>query len=252
MITILLLVSRTDYLHRVFASLEALECDSSNITLLTIVDGNEAFVEARNRTMESKFKERLCIQYLEGKKSNYNMALRRKRIAEINNFAKDYIKTKWLFGIEDDTVFPSHTLRSLESDYLDHPFAGFIEAVEVGRWNIPHIGAWKVDDIYNPTSFKTLLPSKEMLVEPIDAGGLYCYLTKSENFVDYDFLEYKEYGLGPDVGFGIDLRRKGLTNYIDWSVNCIHVTKSRDIIVNNDVQVLTYNKTEKGWRNESS
>lgn len=176
------------------------------------------------------------------------MALRRKRIAELNNFAKDYIKTKWLFAVEDDTVVPSDTLVKLQRDYNNHPYAGFIEGVEVGRWNIPHIGAWRTDDIYNPTRFESLLPNYELRIEPIDAGGLYCYLTKSENFLDHDFLDFKQYGLGPDVGFGMGLRQKGLKNYIDWSIKCRHLTKRGEIILDSNIDQVILNKTEKGWR----
>jgi hypothetical protein len=32
------------------------------------------------------------------------------------------------------------------TDYQAHPHAGFIEGVELGRWNFPCVGAWPADD----------------------------------------------------------------------------------------------------------
>lgn len=182
---------------------------------------------------------------------NFSREHRRMRIAKINNYAKQFIQDcKYIFGIEDDTLFPTDALRKLKKHYETKPFAGFIEGVEVGRWGVPSIGAWIADDIYDPSRIESVMPGKG--IQEIDAGGLYCYLTKRESYEQHDFTDFKQYGLGPDVGFGLDLRQQGLKNYIDWTIDCAHGTKHGEITAKNTViEQVVYNKINERWRNET-
>ena len=60
---------------------------------------------------------------------------RRRRIAAIHNEIHKLIKPcEYVFLIEDDGALPPDALSRLLADYKAHPYAGFIEGVELGRW----------------------------------------------------------------------------------------------------------------------
>lgn len=255
--TIIMPVSRSTYLDKLFYSLEILQCDAANTNLLVIVDGDaKLFIEVRNKVEMSKFAQRLCIQF----KSKhvlrkYDVLGRRMRIADIHNEIKMHLwESDYIFGIEDDTIVPSNSLKKLLADYALYPYAGFIEGVEVGRWGIPYVGAWNTDNVYEPTEMVSVtVEKKDDKVEQIDAGGMYCFLTKHATYTNHLFKPFDNNGLGPDVDFGIELRREGLLNYIDWSVLCIHKTGDKDItLTNSEPRVVTFKKKEGRWRQHNS
>lgn len=250
-VTIFLPVSRATYLQQVFTALELLDCDREKTNLLVLVDGDATlFIDARNRTELSKFASRLCVQW-KSKHTlrHYDIAGRRMRIADIHNDAKQYIgECEFIFGVEDDTIIQSNSLKKLLADFGRYPYAGFIQGVQLGRWGIPHVGAWLFDDIYEPTKITSATPNKGVL--PIDAGGFYCYLTRKVDFVKHDYKPFDGNSLGPDVDFGIELRRAGIQNYIDWSIETIHKSKDKDITpMNTEVRNVTFMKNAHGrWR----
>lgn len=250
-VTIFLPVSRQQYLHQVFSALELLECDKDKTNLLVVVDGDAPlFVEARNFCENSKFGQRLAVQFdSKHNKRHYDILGRRMRIADIHNFAKDQIgECDYVFGVEDDTVIQPSSLKKLIRDYVEHPFAGYISGVQLGRWGIPYVGAWMVDDVYEPKRITSDVP-KQGLTE-VDAAGFYCYLTKRETFVGHDYKPFENNGLGPDVDFGIELRRQGLINYIDWSIQTTHLSKDKRInLFNTEPMVIEFTKNQQGrWR----
>lgn len=260
MTTIILLVSRPQYLELVFAGLELLECDSKQTNLLVIVDGDsELFVTTRNKTEISKFNDRLCVQYKsKDKMKNNDLNHRRRRIADIHNFAKQFIKkSQFIFCMEDDTTFGVGTLTRLLRNYEMLPYAGFIQGSQIGRHGIAHYGAWKVDDIYEPTQIRSLLPSnmstpwKDHIGE-CDAGGLFCVLTRAENYMAHDFKPFDSGDLGPDFDYGLELRRQGYRNYTDWGITCNHHVKGGVIKPSNtDTQVVQFIKIENRWRQKT-
>ena len=142
--TIILPISRDQHLLKVFASLELLECDRERTSLLAVVDGEpDLFRTALNLVEQSKFAQRLCVQGdIPGPRKEFSINTRRRRIAAIHNEIRKLIKPcEYVFLIEDDGVLPAHALSRLLADYQAHPYAGFIEGVELGRWGIPHVGA---------------------------------------------------------------------------------------------------------------
>lgn len=260
-VTIVLFVSRDLILERLFARLELMTCDRTKTNLLAMVDGDpNLFLKVRNFVNESKFNERLSIQYVNPKsnlvpKYNYN-PMRKNRIADIHNESKKYMwESEFVFGLEDDTIPPQNALTKLLRGYATKPYAGVIEGLELGRWNIPYIGAWRVDDIYEPKDFRSIaMPAPEdrkELIE-IDAGGFYCYLTRHEEYTRHQYKAFeggKQFG--PDIDYGIALRRKGLFNYIDASVVCDHYTETKFAInpTNTPVTETRLMKEKSGiWR----
>lgn len=253
MITIILPISRHEYLDTVFAGLEFLDISMQEVNLLTIVDGDVSLYEkARNYVELSKFNERLCVQYkTKDKKKNYDMNHRRLRIANIHNYAKQYIqKSDYIFCIEDDTTFQPDTLKRLIKNYTILPFAGFIQGLQVGRWGINHYGVWKADSIYDISSITSMLRG-DGLVE-CDAGGLYCMMTKAEIYMAHNFQPFNGGDLGPDVDYGIELRKQGYKNYTDWQIPCNHHVK--DGIIEpyaTDIQQVKFIKVDNRFRQKT-
>jgi hypothetical protein len=203
--------------------LELLECDRERTSLLAFIDGEaDLFSTARNLVEQSKFAERLCVQGgIPGERRDFSINTRRRRIAAIHNEIRKLIKPcDYAFLIEDDGVLPPDALSRLMADYLAHPYAGFIEGVELGRWGIPHAGAWRADDVYDMKRLESAMPGSG--VEEIDAGGLYACLTRFNQYINHEFRPYDGCALGPDVEWGIALRQQGYKNFIDWSVAVEH------------------------------
>lgn len=249
MVTIIIPISRDLCLERLFASLE-LMTTPLHTNLLTIVDGNDKklYEKARNLTEMSKFEQRLCVFRNKPQVQRLSIPARRLRIATIHNELKQYlVNSEYIFGIEDDTIVPPHTLNRLLRDYQSKPHAGFIQGAEIGRWGVNYIGAWQVDDIYDSKQFTSL--QKGDGLQEIDAGGLYCFLTKTETYLAHEFKPYKENVMGPDVDFGMALRQQGMRNYINWNIKCKHYNRNGGIIEfsNTDTVQVQYTLHRKKW-----
>lgn len=251
-ITIFIPISRDLILERLFASLEMLHCERENVSLFTYVDSKNMrlYEKVRNYTQESKFGERICIQRrIKGDNpKEFAVELRRKRISDIKNESRQYINNcDYVFGIEDDTIVPPHALKSLLKGYSRFPHAGFIQGVEVGRWGVPYVGAWKVDDIYETKQFRSLMPENGL--KECDTGGFYCYLTPFMLY-DREYQPFDNNSLGPDAQYGIELRREGYKNYTDWGVKCAHHRAKGEplTLFQGNIAELEYNKHENHWR----
>lgn len=256
-VTIILPISRLETLMTIFPRLEFLECDKTKTNLLTIVDGDSnLFVKARNYTEMSKFEQKLCVMYeskLKQKIKEYDYVSRRVKIAKIHNFAKQFISPcDYVFSIEDDTIFQPFSLSKLLKDYWLYPNAGAIEGVQVGRWGIPYIGAWKINDIYNPTQFESVSVKKGVGIEEIDSFGMYCLLTKYKHYIEHEFKPFENNDMGPDFEFGLELRRQGMLNYIDWSVKTQHISENKNLSVDNtETRQVSFIKKGNRWRQSS-
>ncbi len=249
MVTIIVPISRDLILDKLFASLELLQTPP-NCNLLTIVDttSTKLFEKVRNKTQESRFNERLCIQYKTTPPKQLSIPNRRVRIANVHNEIKKYLqKSEFVFGIEDDTIVPTYALKRLLRQYQTKSNAGFIQGAQIGRWGVPYVGAWKADDIYEPTKFTTQLPSDEL--QEIDAGGLFCFLTRFETYAKHEFKTFDNNALGPDVNFGMSLRQQGMRNFVDWGIKTKHYNRNGDIIdfINTQPVQLEYFKYRNKW-----
>lgn len=249
MVNIVLLVSRDKYLRDVFDSLNALVCDLDT-NLFVYVDGDlNLFKKAREHVRRSKFKERLCVYRKKGLPNVSHIFNRRKRIGEIHDEIKNYIKDgEFIFLVEDDTLVPSDALELMLKDMWSHSNVGFISGVELGRWGFLHIGAWRVDDINDPRYIYSITDGEGL--DEVDAAGLYCCLTRRVNYISGMFKPFEKI-LGPDFTFGIDLRCKGFTNYVNKSIKCTHKTPKEDInFVNSEIIQIKFDKIEGsklGW-----
>lgn len=251
--TIILTVSRSDFLPEVITSLELLECDHTYVNLLCIVDGDaKLYTQVRNLVQDTKFNERLTVQFKSSKPvKRFDYIARRNRITAIHNFAKTQVGiADYVLLVEDDTIIPPNTLKTLYTAMSMDPAIVFAEGAEVGRWGIPYIGAWQFDDVYNPTKV-TSLSYERAGMEYIDAGGFYCSLIKADIYKSHEFETYES--LGPDISMGLKLRQKGYQCVIDWSVPCKHMyidsKQQRQILVPSEdtKQTTLERKNKNNW-----
>lgn len=228
MITIILAVSRADFLERVITAIELLECNKDETNLLCIVDGDDQlYLRTRNLVNDTKFAERLTVKAnLDDNRSKLDVPTRRRRIAAIHNQARGLVRHThgYVLSVEDDTTFRPDALQRLLRVAVNERAFAMAEGVELGRWGVPYVGAWEADDVYELTQLKSI-QNKQDITEAtkhdnIDAGGLYFALIKADLYKYHEFT--CENGLGPDVNFGIDNRRLGFENFIVWQVPCVH------------------------------
>lgn len=253
-VTIILPFSRPEYLNKIFHCLERLDVGRAEVNLITITDGsNELFVDVRNRTEDSKFSNRLAVQFTDKSPiKQYDLLNRRRRIANIHNELKQYIgKTDYIMGLEDDTLFPADTLKRLLNDLNFNPYAGVIQGTELGRHGLLHIGAWEVDDVYEPTAIASLDGSKEShgTVE-VDTGGMFCFLTKAKNYLEHNFKTFGNNDFGPDFDWTLALRQQGFKNYNNFDIRCTHKSPGGDLSINTNQPVkIKFVKNNQGrWR----
>ncbi len=183
---------------------------------------------------------------------------RRDRITEMLTLMQDTIRKmpeqyEMLFMVEDDTKIEQDTLHKLLKDYKEltdqQVKVGIIEGVQVGRHGIRMIGAWRCDDLENPTKMATIPYNRTGFFEKIDGGGLYCYIVPMKLFLEHTFYWHDEC-FAPDVTFGIELRKKGYTNIIDWTVVTGHCDQNGGVLYpNENCTVASYEKQENGeWK----
>lgn len=186
---------------------------------------------------------------------------RRDRIKEMLTLMQQHIKAMpqqfdMLFMVEDDTEIQSDTLQRLLSDYKELSDqdikVGFIEGVQVGRHGIRMIGAWRCDDINDPKEMSTIPFNTSSFFEKIDGGGLYCFITPMHLFLAHEFYWHDEC-FSVDVTYGLELRKKGFTNLIDWTVVTGHVDQhGNNFRPNENCTVARYLKSESGeWKLQS-
>jgi glycosyltransferase involved in cell wall biosynthesis len=224
-ITTILPVSRTSYLDRVLDSLKNQTYKPNN--LIVIFDGyDKDYVTVRNKVVELDFDNVLCVPSL-NQRAAFTIAERRNHIVNIHNQARELIgDCDWVFSIEDDGVLPHDALAKLVKNVKKHKDTGMFTGVELGRWGMPYVGAWKLDDVFEPKVSKSMdNKTEEGGVEEIDGCGLYCALIRADKYKEHIF--YTRNGLGPDVNLGLFLRQQGFMNYIDWSIHVTHLTYDR-------------------------
>jgi glycosyltransferase involved in cell wall biosynthesis len=223
-ITAILPVSRIQYLDRILDSLNKQTLLPT--ALVVVFDGpDDQFITVRNRIAEEPGYEAICLKS-ENDSPAHTIKDRREHIASIHNQIRETINVSgWIFSVEDDGILPPDALGRLVRAAQDRPDAGMITGVELGRWGVPYVGAWEVDDPSYP-AYLTSLPSYagEDRIEEIDACGLYCSLIRADVYQQHEFNSNN--GLGPDVNLGLYARQLGYKNYIDWGVPITHLTSA--------------------------
>ena len=218
-ITTILPVSRVGYLDRVLQSLER-QTTKPNRNII-IVDGSDEDFELIKSKVAGKNYELIRST---NRGPAFAIIERRQHIANIHNQAKELIgDDEWVFSIEDDGILPYDALERLLWVQKARPEAGMLTGVELGRWGVPYVGAWRADDVHRPKQLMSMENhAGEDFIDHIDAAGLYCALIRGDLYRSHHFNS--DNGLGPDVNLGLDIRCKGNDIYIAWAVPITHLT----------------------------
>lgn len=221
-ITTILPVSRIQYLDRVLESLVNQTYKPNN--LIVVYDGyDEQYLHVRNKIVELKFDNVLCVPSNNGSPA-HTIPDRRNHIVGVHNQMRELIEEcDYIFSIEDDGILPPDALQKLVKQMKLHEDAGMITGVELGRWGVKYVGAWTVDDLFEPKEV-TSLDNKTYSddIDQIDGCGLYCALIRADCYKTHEF--FTKNGLGPDINLGLYMRQNGFKNYIDWSIHVTHLT----------------------------
>lgn len=222
MVTIILPISRKEWLRPVFDCLNSLE-RPDDTELIIITDGDKLLEHAVNKRLDSIGYSKIRVIKF-GDNAAEDLDSRRYRISAIHNKAKQFISygTDLVFLLEDDTIYLPETLKLLMDD-LDESI-GFVQGVELGRRKTAYVGGWRVDNIESPNEVTSVMPSHG--TQEIDAGGLYCCLIPAHLYKEHSFEPYDKHGtngLSCDVNFGLYIRNRGYKCLINWSVQCDHI-----------------------------
>jgi glycosyltransferase involved in cell wall biosynthesis len=223
-ITTILPVSRITYLDRVLSSL--LDQTVKPQSLIVVFDGSdEDFSTVCGKVADLPFEPVICVKSTNDSPAEA-IAERRIHIVNIHNQIRNLVpdETDYIFSIEDDGLIPSTALERLQrvAQYEDF---GMATGVELGRWGVPYVGAWKANDVFTPTivtSLENKTQSHTTECEEIDACGLYCAFIKAHLYKRHEFNTTN--GLGPDVNLSLSIRQQGYKNYIDWGIPVTHLT----------------------------
>lgn len=247
-------ITRAWRVDKIAQMLCALDTTGYEVTLLVCIDTTEItehYVRNAFEKWEVPMKYRI-IHTGAQPAGEIRMATRRDHIRDMLQMATKQIRddSDMVFMVEDDTQIEPSALRDLMSNFAHLETAGikvgFVEGAQVGRHGYRMIGAWRCDDLEKPTVMETIPFTKSYLLEKIDGGGLYCFVTPTHLFKAHQWYWHDEC-FSVDVTYGIELRKKGYQNFIDWTVTAGHVQRDHSMLVpNEDCVVVRYEQQPEG------
>lgn len=154
---------------------------------------------------------------------------RRKRIAENHKIlvqAVEDLKPDLVWQLEGDSVLNHDTLQKLYDDFqiLKGNGFGYVSGREIGRHGLYCLGAWNVAD--DRKSFESLDYKEDKLVN-VDATGFYCLLSQPKVWLSGE-CSWNGEGWGPDVNFGLSLKKQGYKIYVDPKIAVGHEVTHRN------------------------
>lgn len=242
-IAIVIFITRHWAQKDLFYCLERLDIDPHHTQTIFYIDTNDPQI---NKEHMKDFINSEIIETRRNGPSEMRIAWRRDRIIENHENVKKYIKpeVQYVVGFEDDTLFDRDAVQRMLT-LIQRPKVGFVEGVQVGRWSHKYVGAWKVDDLENPTKIESLMPGEG--IEEIDAGGWYCFMTKAELFKNIKRRWHDEC-FGPDVCYGLDVKKQGYKNLIDWGLICGHNDYGKILLPDSETTKVQFNKKGTLWQ----
>lgn len=177
---------------------------------------------------------------------NYSPIPRRERIIKMKEDSKQYISaSEYVFCIEDDTKVPYLAFPTMLRHFKRRN-VGFVQGVQMGRWGLNVLGAWKLDYLDDPTTIETM-PFKGEWVD-IDGGGMFCYLTPVELYKSHKYYYWTAEPGGPDATYGFELRKKGYRCIMDFRLLCDHYTDQGILIPTpHNIMVAKWHKRGSQW-----
>ena len=167
---------------------------------------------------------------LEDKEPAIGVNARRIRIAEnhqkLIDIVKAYPEYDVIWQVEGDCIFKPDTLQLLIERYkqLLYPKLGYVSGVQVGRHGIYALGAWHFPSQEEFSS----LDCNETRTTPVDATGFYCLLAPREAWLKGEATWNGE-RWGPDVNWGLSLKKQGYEIYADTNITVGHKTQRGEI-----------------------
>lgn len=229
--------------------------------VIAVIDNTDVDLQKVNEELKKLNLRRRVFQFDRVPAGEFNSHIRRNRICEVMQKAAElvppYSDGDMVFCLEDDTEIPTNTTNELLESYKNlTEFAkwnvGLVTALEAGRWGFKMIGAWRTDDVNDPTVMETIPYQTDKILEPIDGGGFYAFVTPANLFKTHTFTWHDEC-FGPDVMYGLTLRQKGYQNACNWSLPVIHNANGEKIRVDDKCIVLRYRKNDAGkWNLEGT
>lgn len=193
------------------------------------------------------------FQFDRAAEGEFNSFMRRNRITEVFAKAASMIQpdADFVFCLEDDTGIEPLDLMKLWADYKHltedgRAKVGLVSGVEAGRWQ-KIVGAWRVNDVNEPTEIQTIPFNRKQVLEEVDATGFYAFITPAALFRAHQYSWHDEC-FGPDVVYGLSLRQQGYRNVIDWTVEAIHYTRDKAIKCDEQCVVMKYEKKDDKWQ----
>lgn len=243
--SVVVLVSRPEYLNTVTENLEKLELPGSSELVVMIDNSNigDSFV---TEEIKKRFYATTIKNISHTKPPSGASPQARNRISQVRNESKPLVgDTHYVFSFEDDTVIPADAFMKLSMNIDDK--TGVISGVQVGRHTEKIIGAWFADHYWFPSEFTTL--GKNEITTPlvsVSGTGMYCYITPTKTYKEAQYGWHMP--VGPDVWYGLFCLSKGLTVRVDQSVVCGHRIPNGKVLTpdNVDVVKIKYTKDEKG------
>lgn len=253
-IEIFMPITRHYRIEPVIKMLRELNTAGTRCTALFCIDTTDitvAQVEDRIQYFEMPFQTRV-IHTNKPPVGEIRMSARRDRIRDMLNFAKKQIRkdADMVFMVEDDSQIDPNALQSLLQNFAHFETAGIkvglISGLQVGRHGYRMLGAWRANDLHDPTVMETIPFTRKYLLEKVDAAGLFCFITPAHLFTAHEFYWHDEC-FAPDVTYGLELRKQGYENFVDWSVTAGHVQRDHSMLVpNDDCVVVRYEKQPEG------
>lgn len=192
-----------------------------------------AYVDSDNPELLEQIKEQDVGKFgtfkvlFSGKESvgNISVSWRKDRICEVYNHLRLLVNpdSKYVIGIEDDTTIDgSNGITRLVNGIKSNPVIGFYSGVQAGRWVLPYIGAWEVDNLVDPQMITTC--EFNQTLKQVDGCGMYAFVTTAELFKAHRFHRHSDSAeiFGPDVNFVMSVKKAGKLAYCDMGLIALH------------------------------
>lgn len=231
-ITIVCTFSRLWAIDGWLRCLATVDHDPAATNLVFVIDGDEPIIKSQLEALhrDKGYRSLHLEMNKDWEPNEVRLAIRRKRIADVKEQTKHLVARcdgEFVISLEDDTVFDRlGSFDRLLLPFRQHANIGFVQGVQIGRWGVRMVGAWKFDDVTNPTRVETMLPPEwarefvemDKTTEEITAGGWYGYATRKHHYLDAVYHWDESQPWGPDVNFGLWLSSRGYKCLIDWSI----------------------------------
>jgi len=253
-LTIFIPLSRPWRIDRMVEQLGKLNTDGFQTTLLFVVDNAEIkeghITEAFDKYELPRYKT--IFHFTNNPPaSEHNANARRDRIKNVWLIAAEKVSNDadFVMTVEDDTDFDANALQALMSNYDNLTAAGkqvgLVSGVQVGRWGLKMIGAWRADNVEDPKVWETIPFTRTEILEAVDAAGFYCFVTPAHLFKS---AKYEWGWFGCDVMYGLECRQKGFENFIDWTVETGHVMQHKTLRPDESCIVARYERDGEKWK----